>query len=392
MNRAVSSAWKGLLSAALLSAAAVRAQDAGNATPFNLGRAQDIAARPMALGGSYTAVASDASALYYNPAGLSAVKKHELSLSLERSVLNGTDRAGGFGSVSQRQEDLRIQSLAWLVPVPTVRGGLTFAFGYYRPRTFNDLISYEDALSKSRGTYAYRAEGSLDNYRIGMGVDIAPDLTFGLAASYVNGSEQIIVRDSGEAGYLRNYNGLNLEPSLMFKFSPRLRAGVSLVLWEKFFNLEEVYEEKGVGNSEENYQVRYPFQFKSGLAYQGDNYLLAADLRLNGFSQYAYGSKDASTLSKAGYKDEMIVSLGGERFIRPANLVLRGGYTLNTLPETAFDPTYNLHRVSAGVGFLFSGSLALDLAYSYSFWGLAGEGVSLDNREHRALMTFAYRY
>ena len=38
---------------------------------------------------------------------------------------------------------------------------------------------------------------------------------------------------------LRDYNGFNLEPSLMFKFSPRLRAGVSLVLWEKFFNLEE---------------------------------------------------------------------------------------------------------------------------------------------------------
>jgi hypothetical protein len=34
----------------------LRAQEAE--TPFNLGRAQDIAARPMALGGSYTGVAS----------------------------------------------------------------------------------------------------------------------------------------------------------------------------------------------------------------------------------------------------------------------------------------------------------------------------------------------
>lgn len=380
------------VSAILFLAAAALAQDSGNPTPFNLGRAQDIAARPMALGGSYTAVASDASALYYNPAGLSAVKKHEFSLSLERSVLNGKDKAGGYGAVSQRQEDLRIQSLAWLMPVPTVRGGLTFALGYYRPRTFSDLISYEDSLSASRGAYAYRAEGALDHYRAAMGIDIAPDLTFGLAAGYVSGSEQIRISDSGEVGYLRNYDGFNLEPSLMFKFSPRLRMGFSLVLWEKFFNLEEVYEEEGVGNSEENYQVRHPFQVKSGLAYQGDDYLLAADVRLNGFSQYRFGSKDASVLEKAGYKDEMILSVGGERFIRPANLVVRGGYTLNTLPETAFDPTYDLHRVSAGVGFLFSGSLAMDLAYSYSFWGLGGDGLVLDNTEHRALMTFAYRY
>ncbi|MDB5105498.1 MAG: Long-chain fatty acid transport protein [Fibrobacteres bacterium] len=380
------------LALACLAFASLAAAQDSDPTPFNLGRAQDIAARPMALGGSYTAVASDASALYYNPAGLSAVKKHELSLSMERSVLSGMDRAGGFPSRTQRLEDLRIQSLVWLLPVPTVRGGLTFAFGYYRPRTFSDLISYEDSLSSTRGPYTYRAEGALENWRAGFGVDIAPDLTFGLAAGYVDGSEQIRVSDSGQVGYLRNYDGFNLEPSLMFKVSPRLRLGFSVVLWEKFFNLEEVYEEKGVGNSEENFQVRFPFQVKSGIGYQGDEYLLAADLRLNGWSQYRYGSRDASTLDKAGYKDEMILSLGGERFIRPANMVVRGGYTFNTLPETSFDPTYNLHRLSAGVGFLFSGALALDLAYSYSLWGMAGDGLSLDNREHRALMTFAFRY
>ncbi|MDB5047537.1 MAG: Long-chain fatty acid transport protein [Fibrobacteres bacterium] len=375
-----------------LAACALTARATDYPTPFNLGRAQDIAARPMALGGSYTAVASDASALYYNPAGLSAVKKHELSLSLERTVLNGIDQADGFAQHTDHQEDLRIQSLAWLLPVPTVRGGLTFAFAYYRPRTFADVISYEDALSATRGTYEYKADGALDNYRAGMGIDIAPDLSFGLALGYVTGGEEIRVSDSGQVGYLRNYNGFNLEPSLMFKISPRLRAGVSLVLWEKFFNLEEVYEQQGVGNSEDNYQVSYPFQVKSGLAYQGNSFLVAADARLNGFSQYRYGTSDASTLEKTGYKDELILSLGAEKFLPVANAMLRAGYTMNTLPETAFDPTYNLHRFSAGVGFLVSGSLALDMAYSYSFWGLAGDGISLDNREHRALLTMAYRY
>ncbi|MEO7424401.1 MAG: hypothetical protein ABI036_04390, partial [Fibrobacteria bacterium] len=68
---------------------------------FDLGRAQDIAARPMALGGSYTAVASDASALYYNAAGLSSIKKHELSLSLDRTVFQSEDKADGFPSVNR---------------------------------------------------------------------------------------------------------------------------------------------------------------------------------------------------------------------------------------------------------------------------------------------------
>jgi long-subunit fatty acid transport protein len=377
---------------ALAMVAALTDRSRAQTDPFDLGRAQDIAARPMALGGSYTAVASDASALYYNAAGLSAVKKHELSLSLDRSVLKAVDQADGF-PVSQREtESLRIQSLAWLLPVPTVRGGLAFAFGYYRPRTFEDLLSYEDAASATRGTYAYRAEGSLDQYRAAMGVDIAPDLSFGLALGYAGGREEIHESDSGETAELRTYAGLSLEPSLLFKITPRIRAGISLVLWEKYFDVEDVVEQKGEGNYEDHYQVSSPFQVKTGVAYQGNDFLLAADAHGNAFSQYAYGEKSAATLEKAHYRDEWILSLGAERFIPPANMVLRAGYALNTWPQRFFEPTYDLHRVSAGMGFLFSGSLSLDLAYTYSFWGLAGDGVTMDNSEHRALATVAFRY
>lgn len=360
--------------------------------PFGLGRAQDIAARPMGLGGSYTAVAADGSALYYNAAGLSAVKKHELSLSLERTVLNGIGRSGDYPSSRLRQEDLRIQSATWLLPVPTARGGLTFAFGYYRPRTFADVMGYEDALSASRGPYAYKADGTLDAWRAGFGVDLAPDISFGLATSVITGSEEITVNDSGTVGYLRDYFGLDLEPSLMFKLSPRLRLGLSMAVWEHIFDLDETYEVKDEGNSERHYRADFPFQVKTGLAYQGDTWLLAADARLNAWSQYQYAPRGVSAYQKAGYQDELILSAGGEKFIRPANMVLRAGYTFNTLPERAFDPAYDLHRVSVGAGFLFSGALSLDLAYSYSFWGWQGDELSFDNREHRALATFSFRY
>src|SRR6185369_12163689 len=126
-----------LLLPVLFLAAFASAQDASD--PFGLGRAQDINARAMGLGGAYTAVASDGSALYYNAAGLSAVKKHEVGLSLERTVLNGIDRLNAYPSLRLRQEDLRIQSATWLLPVPTARGGPTFALGYSRPRNFADV-------------------------------------------------------------------------------------------------------------------------------------------------------------------------------------------------------------------------------------------------------------
>jgi hypothetical protein len=367
------------------------AQDSGE-NRFSLGRMQDIAARPMALGSSYTAVASDASALFYNAAGLSSIKKHEWSATLERSALFGLDRAEGFSLHKPELVDMRIQSLAYVLPIPATRGGLTFAFGYYRPRTFADLIVYDDSLSASRGKYNYAAEGSLEQYRAGFGLDIAPNLTFGLATSYLSGQENIRVEDDGTAGYLRSYRGLNLEPSLMVEFTPRMKVGLSLVVWEKIFNLQEVYEVKGQGNDELNYVVDHPFQAKLGWAYQGNDFLLAADCKLNGWSQYRYGLEGMTALDKTGYKDEVILSLGAEKFITSLNMVLRAGYTWNTLPETNFNSTYDLNRFSAGVGLLASGSLSLDAAYSYAFWGMQGSGLTLDNREHRTLLTFAYRY
>jgi long-subunit fatty acid transport protein len=371
-------------------ASSLHAQDA---EPLNLGRTQDVAARPMALGGSYTAVASDASALFYNPAGLSAVKKHEWSLSLEQSSLSSTGRAGGYPALSLDQELTRIQSLGFLLPIPTVRGGLTFAFGFYRPRTFSDLIGYSDSLAASRGPYKYESEGTLNNYRVGMGLDLAPDVSLGLAFGYVGGREDIRIADGGESGYLRAYHGFNIEPALMFKVTPRLRLGASLVAWEKLPEVEETYEEKGAAvGGKSTYDVDMPFQLKLGLAYQGDSYLLAADYKVNDWSAYRWGRDGAEALTKADYRNEHILSLGAEKFLKPLNTVLRGGYAYNTLPEQAFTPAYQLHRISAGLGFLFSGSFALDAAYTFSFWEVSDPSLYLENREQRALVSFSYRY
>lgn len=383
--------------AALSLAAFASAQDPSD--PFGLGRAQDINARAMGLGGAYTAVASDGSALYYNAAGLAAVKKHEVGLSLERTVLNGIDRKDGFPSLHLREEDMRIQSATWLLPIPTSRGGLTFALGYYRPRNFADVAGYQDEQSATLGPYEYKADGALNAWRAAFGVDLAPDIAFGLAAGAVTGTEEVTRQgtSNGTDGYLRDYGGMDLEPSLMFKLSPRLKLGLSLVVWEHIFDLEQTYEVQDQGNSVRHFRADFPFQMKSGLAYQGDTWLLSADARLNAWSQYQFAERGVSTYQKTGYQDELILAVGGEKFIRPANMVLRAGYTYNALPERGdYDPAYDLNRLSVGAGFLFSGSLSLDLAYSYSFWGWAGSGEnagqSLDNREHRALATFAFRY
>ena len=67
---------KAIILAALLACAAT-ARAAETASFLNIG----VGGRGLAMGGAYTALADDADAIYWNPAGLAAVEKHEVQAS-----------------------------------------------------------------------------------------------------------------------------------------------------------------------------------------------------------------------------------------------------------------------------------------------------------------------
>lgn len=68
--------WPILLGALALSGGRVSAAGSAGADPFEFLRL-DANARAVAMGGAYTALATDANALLYNPSGLAKVRRHE---------------------------------------------------------------------------------------------------------------------------------------------------------------------------------------------------------------------------------------------------------------------------------------------------------------------------
>ena len=92
-----SSATSVALAAVVAAFASVPARAAGSAgaTPFNF-ISLDADARPVALGGAYTALARDANALLYNPAGLGALKSHQLTLMHNQYFQGITQEYGAF--------------------------------------------------------------------------------------------------------------------------------------------------------------------------------------------------------------------------------------------------------------------------------------------------------
>ncbi len=75
-----------------------RAQTAAGTEPFDF-LLLDAGARAVALGGAYTALATDANALLYNPAGLGMVKSNEVTFMHNQYVEGLTQEYAGFSSL-----------------------------------------------------------------------------------------------------------------------------------------------------------------------------------------------------------------------------------------------------------------------------------------------------
>ena len=78
-----------------LVAAPCLAGGTNGATPFNF-IFLDADARPVALGGAYSALARDANALLYNPAGLGQLKSHQVTLMHNQYFQGITQEYGAF--------------------------------------------------------------------------------------------------------------------------------------------------------------------------------------------------------------------------------------------------------------------------------------------------------
>ena len=195
-----------------------------------------VGARALGMGNAYTGVASDFSALYWNPAGLAQIEYGEFSGGL--SYLTHNDNSTFFGqNQSYSNNATNLNSLGLVYPVPVRRGSLVLAFGFSRQAVFNsglsfsgfnpnssiiqsdpqtyapDGVSYPSDLSQNIAYQLYLANidtltgkfdspirnrltqigkviegGGLNNWSIGGAVDVTPNVSLGITLSYLSGS------------------------------------------------------------------------------------------------------------------------------------------------------------------------------------------------------------
>jgi long-subunit fatty acid transport protein len=288
--------WTVILSAGVCWSTAV-AQVPNDA--FRLGTSGfGVGARAMGMGNAYTGIASDYSALYYNPAGLAQLTRGEFSFGL--SYLNTNDRSTFFGNQETYSNNAtNLNMLGFVYPVPVRRGNLVFALGFDRQTNFTSGLSFSGFNPSSSIIQTYAPDGQgvngspvgnpawelfladtshglfvspihnrvtqlgqvtesggLNNWSVGGAIDVARDVSLGVTLTYVAGSyryDQTYTEQDKAHLYLAPFDfkdftidkyiesdisGVNAKFGLMYRVPERLRFGLS-VKTPTAFNVRE---------------------------------------------------------------------------------------------------------------------------------------------------------
>jgi long-chain fatty acid transport protein len=377
----------------------------------------DVGARALSRGGAYVAAGDDLTALWYNPANLSAKggPRFELDITLN---FRGVDW--------QRAPDPNVQpgpfpainnGAAPPIPVPGAFGawdfgvkGLAVALGIYAP--MNGTLRFTD-IGPQRYTVV-RSGSFIIFFHLGVAYEITPWLrigaglflnsvffnqrlavNLGLGAAEdraydvlidVNGTQHFLV--NGNFGvWLKPIPGANLEIGASFFPGRRARAtGTATVTPPK--DLAPILQ---VNGNQADFEIDLPWFVRAGAAWRfGDRALVEANYVFEGWSSLQSIKIFPKNVSlsippvvnnypipninlERHWKDTHSLRLGGEVLVwKRIGLVARGGYYFETgaVPDqyvTVGSTDVMKHGLTFGAGVTL-GPISLHLGYAHVFF------------------------
>ena len=299
-----------------------------------------VGARAIGLGFAYIGVSDDYSAIFWNPAGLAQIRRFEFAGGLNYLSLKNSAKVWGYSN-SFENTTTNLNSIALVLPVPTIRGSLVFAGGYTRISDFTGTLSislfntqssivpslydpnpdydlaWKLGLEDSTGAtqilnnvsqkITLYESGGLNNWFVSGAIDIAENLSVGATISIVTGSykydRQFIESDT--RNFYRNYpwdfkeltvsdiidatiSGFSANAGLMYR-SDVIRIGLMTRL-PSSLSIKENYSRSGESSFDNGdkfsdsysgisrYGILSPFYFGAGVSFNiKDIVLIAGD-------------------------------------------------------------------------------------------------------------------
>ncbi len=288
---------------------------------FNLGpdwNFTGVGARAAGMGGAFIGVADDATAISWNPAGLTQLDKPEASI-VGRGLTERYEVDFNYWSETYEDEHGILNFLSGVYPFEFIGKNFVTALAVQRQL---DLYSYfyeEEFIEETWGTYhdinESFSEGGTSTITIGLANRLASVFSLGVAANLWVGeayleTKDIVEKDSLDYYYNWDYydksdwtfSGVNFVIGAMldlnYKNNPiPLRIGIVAktpfeLSVDEEFTLEEytndngiIYEPESIESSN-SYTLGMPLMFGIGASYRfGDNLTLSVDVEARKFSE-----------------------------------------------------------------------------------------------------------
>ncbi|HJP29836.1 MAG: outer membrane protein transport protein [Candidatus Latescibacteria bacterium] len=377
--------WPLMTFLVLLLAAAAVAQEESAIDNF-----AGLGVRAMGMGGAYTGVADDFTAVFWNPAGLAQMRRREVYVAFLRNAKQNVATAGrGTAVAASATADVsntRFGSLGFVYPYPVYRGAFVLAAGFNRVKDFDwglqlptfavqrdgsgsvigDSLAFEDSFFR---------EGELAVTTIAAAVDVTPSMSLGLTLNLISGeneTESTFVSIDTEDLFLErrfvdkeffidDYEttwtatlGAMMHSS---EEDPRFRLGATITTGpthkvsftyrappDTAFTRVEFddgrVESARSSDFDSSYKIDLPLSFGIGASYRpAPQVLLAASVQATEWSQTEYADGDAfelrtNTSFEDQYDDILSYHLGVEWQVPWLALDLRAGTYTDPLPFT----------------------------------------------------------
>ncbi|NQT26310.1 hypothetical protein HQ585_13220 [candidate division KSB1 bacterium] len=406
--------------------------------PFVWGHAWSTGNAASAMGGAFSGLANDYSALYYNPAGLGQIEKIEIggsfsNLSINEDVVYLAQRG------SETSSYIKLDAFGIAVPVPTSRGSMVFGLSYNRIRQFDQSFHVSRFMNEWAPDYSAMwdqsrmEEGGLSNTSLGGSVEVAPGLYLGGAFHFWGGEDDYtwhfeeqnpffagidgdVADSTSTERVLTKFSGINFSFSTLYKlndffqFGLLVRTPITLKAeeewdWTYGYVWDDGYSEfYSEGSYLFDYKIQYPWTIRGGFAVAQGPITLVADAEIKNYSQMKYKSEppeggsvgEANITLKRTYRDVIDYSIGAQIRIPKTPISILGGYARNQAPyENAADGE---DRTVLSGGFQAALNAEMSLTVSYvltdwesATWGEAGYIITETIEASRLLISFQYQ-
>ncbi len=377
-----------------------------------------VGARALGMGGAHIAVAADASALVYNPAGLARVTRIEFSGGLTHQRMDNETR-WVFSSQHDGtfQNNTRFSSANVVLPVPTYRGSLVLALGVNRVQSFDKIMEFGDngLYDGTEETGIESQSGGLYLWSLGAAIDVSPNVSVGGALNLwsgknnytwlyervaMNPQQRSVKYDDAIKDRYSGFNaklGVRIQPNKYLVIGGTIDSPVTYKIEEDWTEITETDEESYYNYGSSEYKISMPFSLGAGIALYINNLILAGDINYTDWTQMEYKRlediAEANRQIKDTYTDALRFHLGAEYLIPKIGTSLRVGFYQNPLPYKSQWVEKDRNFFTAGIGFLIDQVMTLDIAWAHGSWELWDSDLGLKEKytTDRIFLSVAYR-